>query len=232
MCFSLLPFVCFSCLHMTLGTLSAGLGHFCSQLGIPWRDAGTWQIPWGSTWAARLSGKMRMLWVCSFHPRWKHLLEKLQLQAGGWQTSCCFACPYKWGDIASVSVSGSKPRWVPSHVDYFSPHSPQGQSPTIPACLLTRALARLLCFSDACLMYGDANLLFEYFQVLHGLSMIVTYLAEGGIFEVWPQNSMLIWNCTSVIFKEAYMSLLLQNPPCLKHLSFPHLWRLFGQLGS
>ena len=95
-------------------------------------------------------------------------------------------------------------------------HSPQGPSPTITVRFLTRALARLLCVSNACLMHGDANLLFEYFQVLHGLSMIVTYLAQGGVFEVWAQNSMLIWNCTSVIFEEAYMSILLQNPPLSK----------------
>ena len=77
----------------------------------------------------------------------------------------------------------------------LSPHSPQGQSPTTTACLLTRALARLLRVSGACLMCGDANLLSEYFQVLHGLSMIVTYLAQGGIFEVWPQNSIWVYYC-------------------------------------
>lgn len=63
-------------------------------------------------------------------------------------------------------------------------HSPQGPSPTITARFLARALARLLRVSDASLMHGDASLLFEYFQVLHGLSMIVTYLAQGGVFEV------------------------------------------------
>ena len=82
-----------------------------------------------------------------------------------------------WGLVASLDES-------PLTWTTLAPHSPRGPSPTITACFLTRALARLLCVSDACLMYGDANLLFEYFQVLHGLSMIVMYLAQGGIFEV------------------------------------------------